>query len=86
MTTTKPECSNCTNCENKQACVPFFQHENSMMHKDRDNRRMMVICLALCAVVIVLVGYYTSRTQMWNDTIVKLTATLAEVKNGAPGP
>ena len=50
MTTTKPECSNCTNCENKQACVPFFQHENSMMHKDRDNRRMMVICLALCAV------------------------------------
>ena len=61
-------------------------NKNALKHKDADNRRMMIICLALCVVVICLVAYYTSRTQMWNDTIVKLTATLAEVKNGAPGP
>jgi len=69
-----------------QAQVPFFLHENSMIHKDRDNRRMMVICISLCAtliiVVVTLVSYYTSRTAMWNDTITKLTATLAEVTNG----
>ena len=37
--------------ENKEdlAQVPFFLHENAMMHKDRDNRRMMIICLSLCA-------------------------------------
>ena len=75
------------NCEGKeQACVPFFLHENAMMHKDRDNKRMMIICLALCItliiVVVTLVAYYTSRTAMWNDTITKLTQTLAEVTNG----
>ena len=87
MTDTQKTCSN---CENQTACVPFFLHENAMMHKDRDNRRITILCLALCAtliiVVVTLVSYYTSRTQMWNDTIAKLTATLAEVTNGAPGP
>ena len=72
--------------DNQQASVPFFVHENAMMHKDKDNRRMMVIILSLCVslviVVITLVSYYTSRTQMWNDTITALTATLAEVTNG----
>ena len=83
--------TNCSNCENKQACVPYFLHEGSMTHKDRDNRRMMILCLALCAtliiVVISLVAYYTSRTQMWNDTIAKLNQTILEVTHGAaPGP
>lgn len=78
--------NNCKNCEEKNACIPFFLHENAMIHKDRDNKRMMVICLALCitltVVVVTLVSYYTSRTAMWNDTITKLTSTLAEVTNG----
>lgn len=81
---------NCSNCENKQACIPFFLHEAAMTQKDRDNRRMMIICLALCAtliiVVVTLVAYYTTRTQMWNDTIARLNQTILEVKNGAPGP
>ena len=73
--------------ENKeQASVPFFLHENAMMHKDRDNRRMMVVCLSLCAtliiVVVTLVSYYTSRTAMWNDTIARLNQTIVEVTNG----
>ena len=81
----------CKNCEGKeQACVPFFLHENAMMHKDKDNKRMMIICLSLCitliVVVVTLVSYYTSRTAMWNDTITKLTATLAEVTNGTGSP
>ena len=72
--------------DEKRAEVPFFLHENAMMHKDKDNKRMMIINLALCAtliiVVVTLVSYYTSRTAMWNDTITKLTTTLAEVTNG----
>lgn len=81
---------NCKNCENKQACVPFFLHENALMHKDRDNHRMMIICLCLCitlmVVVITLVAYYTSRTAMWNDTIAKLNQTIVEVTNGKIAP
>ena len=31
----------CGNCEQKdQACVPFFLHENAMMHYNRANKRM----------------------------------------------
>ena len=57
-----------------------------MMHKDRDNKRMMVICLVVCIilviVVVTLVSYYTTRTQMWNETIAQLTTTLAEISSG----
>ena len=81
------KCSN--DCE-QMACVPFFLHENAMIHKDRDNKRMMIICLSLCVtlivVVVTLVSYYTSRTAMWNETITKLTATLADVTNGRTPP
>ena len=75
----------CKNCDNTQACVPFFLHENAMIHKDRDNKRMMIVCLSLCVtliiVVVTLVSYYTSRTQMWNDTIARLNQTIVEVTN-----
>ena len=70
----------------EQATVPFFLHENAMMHKDRDNNRMMIVCLSLCVtliiVVVTLVSYYTSRTAMWNDTIARLNQTIVEVTNG----
>ena len=84
---------NCHNCQNEQTCVPFFLHENALMHKDSDNERMFGvvkilrnIVFTLCAVVVIvvvtLVSYYTSRTQMWNDTIAKLNQTIVEVTNG----
>lgn len=80
------------------ATISIWAHENAMTHKDTDNERMLTvvkimrnivfaICTALVIVVVTLVGYYTSRTAMWNDTITKLTTTLAEVtnaKNSAP--
>ena len=79
----------CNNCDDRQACVPFFLHENAMMHKDRDNKRMMIIsislCLTLIIVVVTLVAYYTSRTAMWNETIAKLNQTIVEVTSGKCG-
>ena len=79
--------------EEKPAMISVFAYESALMHKDADAERMLhammiirSICFALCVVLVVitvtLVSYYTSRTQMWNDTITKLTATLAEVTNG----
>ena len=77
----------------KPATVSVFAYESALTHKDMDCDRMMHviriirnICFVLCAVVVIvtvtLVSYYTSRTAMWNDTISKLTITLAEVTNG----
>ena len=75
----------CKNCDKDIACVPFYLHENAMMHKDHDNKRMTLLCVVLCItlviVVVTLVSYYTSRTAMWNDTISKLTTALLEVCN-----
>ena len=77
----------------KPANISVFAYESALMHKDADAERMLHamkiirnICFVLCAVLVVititLVSYYTSRTAMWNDTITKLTTTLAEVTNG----
>ena len=77
----------------KPATVSVFAYESALMHKDADCERMLHvvriirnICFVLCAVLVIvtttLVAYYTNRTAMWNDTITKLTSTLAEVTNG----
>ena len=82
----------CKNCENKQACVPFFMHENSMMHKDADNERLANIAhgqrkinviqsIIILAVVSIMAMFYTSRTQMWNDTIAKQNETIIMLLN-----
>ena len=72
----------CKNCEEKQACVPFFVHENTMMHKDADNERLANIAhgqrkinaiqsIIILAIVFIMAMFYTYRTKMWNDTIAK---------------
>ena len=77
----------CKNCENQQACIPFFLHESAMMHKDADierlaqvadgQRRINVIqSIIILAVVAVMVMFYTYRTQIWNNTIAKQNETI----------
>lgn len=84
---------NCKNCEEKQACVPFFIHENAMMHKDMDNERMAKIVkgqritniiqsIVILLIVFFMVLFYTDRTRMWNDTIKGLNQTIVEVTHG----
>ena len=83
---------NCKNCEDKQACIPFFIHENAMMHKDMDNERMekivkgqrivnIVQSIIILLIVFIMAMFYTSHTQMWNDTISKQNQTIVEVTN-----
>ena len=82
----------CKNCDNQQACVPFFMHENSMMHKDADNERLAEIAqgqrkinvvqsIIILAIVFIMAMFYTSRTQMWNDTIAKQNETIIMLLN-----
>ena len=73
---------NCNNCDSKQACVPFFIHENSMMHYNSANKRMLIALIAVCVtfiltIVIFVVGY-TVRERNWQDTLLRTV----EVQNG----
>jgi hypothetical protein len=82
----------CKNCNNQQACVPFFMVENSLMHKDADNERLAKVAdgqrkinviqsIILLAVVFIMVVFYTARTQMWNNTIAKQNETIIKLLN-----
>ena len=82
----------CKNCENQQACVPFFLHESAMMHKDADNERLAQIAqgqrrinviqsVIILAVVAIMAMFYTYRTQLWNNTIAKQNETIIMLLN-----
>ena len=82
----------CKTCDNQQACVPFFMHENSMMHKDADNERLaniakgqrtinVVQSIIILLIVFIMAMFYTSRTKMWNDTIAKQNETIIMLLN-----
>lgn len=55
--------------KNNPACIPFFAHENSMMHYNRVNRRMMIIIITVCIsfvlTIAVFVSNYTKREKEW---------------------
>lgn len=77
------------NCKNGQEerCVPFFDVQNTMMHYNWANRRMLIALIAICAtmiaVVIVFATNQTKREQMWQETIKSMySATATEVEDG----
>ena len=72
----------CKNCEGKeQACVPFFLHENAMMHYNRANHRMLIALIV--SVTIVMIGMvtlgwmflssYNDRENGWQEIIHQVT-------------
>jgi hypothetical protein len=69
----------CKNCEEKKACVPFFAHENVLMHYNRANRRMLValiiVCVTFIVTIIVFVTGYTAREKNWLDTLQRVGVT-----------
>ena len=84
------EKNNCKNCEEKQACVPFFIHENALSHKDMDNERMarivkgqrianIVQSIIIMLIVFIFVWFYTSRAQIWSNTISDMKQAIVEV-------
>jgi hypothetical protein len=69
----------CKGCEETQACVPFFLHENTMMHYNHANRRMLIaliiVCVTFIATIIVFVTGYTAREKNWLDTLQRVGVT-----------
>ena len=74
----------CKNCDEKQACVPFFAHENAMVHYNNANRRMLIaliaVCLTFIITVVIFVTGYTAREKAWLDVLNRTPAT--EVADG----
>ena len=84
------------NCKNSsgEKCVPFFDVQNTMMHYNWANRRMLIAIIAVLATMIVLLfvtasivndftSNQTKREQMWQETIKSMySTTMAEVDNG----
>lgn len=74
----------CKNPKEAPACIPFFAHENSMMHYNHANKRMLIALLAVCitfvlTIVIFVVGY-TVRERNWLNTLTRLQTV--EVQDG----
>ena len=78
----------CKNYQGKeQACVPFFLHENAMMHYNRANHRMLVALIV--SIVVIMIGmvtlgwmflsYYNDRENGWQEIIQK---RITEVSDG----
>ena len=80
--------NNCKmNSENVQdKCVPFFDVQNTMMHYNWSNRRMLIalvcVCITMICVVIVFATNQTKREQMWQETIKSMYTVQAEVGHG----
>lgn len=85
----------CKNCEDKKACVPFFAHENVLMHYNRANKRMLIalcVSLTIMAAGFIILGSmflkaYNEREAGW-QTIIQQNIT--EAADGRiyeqPGP
>ena len=69
----------CQNCEEKSACIPFFAHENVLMHYNHANRRMLVALIAVCVTfiltIVIFVSGYTQREKNWLDTLTRVGVT-----------
>lgn len=80
--------NNCGNCESKQACVPFFVHENVLMHYNRANKRMLtalIVSLSIVAIIAISLGYmfltsYNEREKGWQEIIDQ---RITEVEDGS---
>lgn len=72
-------------CSDK--CIPFFEHQHTMMHYSWANRRMLIalvtVCITFIITIIVFVTGYTAREKNWLNTIANMNKTpVTEVSDG----
>lgn len=74
--------------EKRPATISYFEHENAMMHKDRDCERMKHVVIAVCIAFVLIIGIfvtgYTIRTRIWLETILQMQSRsqVSEVDHG----
>lgn len=77
----------CKGCDEKQACIPFFVHENSMMHYNRVNKRVLItfsaLFLVMCVTVSFIVGVLVNNNTLREKQILDMVnQRVTEVQNG----
>ena len=77
----------CRNCDEKQACIPFFVHENSMMHYNKVNKRTLLtftaLFLVMCITVSFIIGVLVSNNTIREKQIIEMmNQRIMEVMNG----
>ena len=76
------ECKNCSE-KDQQACVPFFLHENAMMHYNRANRRMLIALLSVLLFIAIIIGIFVhGNTVREKQLIDMIDQRITEVENG----
>ena len=76
------EKGNCENCKEAQACVPFFLHENAMMHYSRSQKRMMIIVISVLVFVAVVIGIFVNGNTIREKNLIDIIREeRAEVQN-----
>ena len=74
---------NCRNCDEKAACVPFFAHENVLMHYNRANKRMLIALVSVLVFVTIMIGIFVyGNTVREKQLIDMVNQRIAEVENG----
>lgn len=76
----------CKNCNENVACIPFFVHENDMMHYNRANKRMLVaLCVSVCVLAIgfIVLGSmflkaYNERETGWQAIVQQKITEVAD--------
>ena len=79
----------CKNCENSTACVPFFLHENAMMHYSRTNKRMLIALITICATLAIVIMIFVHGNTVREKQLIDLINQRTEVTDGIqqqPGP
>ena len=73
----------CNRCEEKQACVPFFLHENTMMHYNRANKRMLIALIVICATLSLVIGIFVYGNTVREKQLIDMVNQ--RVTEGADG-
>ena len=80
----------CSNCDNKQACVPFFVHESAMMHYNKANKRMLIALVVVCFTLSIIIGIFvygnTVREKQLIDMINQRITEVADGVHEQPDP
>ena len=75
----------CKNCDSKeQACVPFFLHENAMMHYNRANKRMLIALISVLVFVTLMIGIFVYGNTVREKQLIEMNIQriVTEVQNG----
>ena len=74
----------CKDCKDKeQACVPFFLHENALMHYSRVNKRMLILFVVWCITIAVIIGIFVYGNTVREKQLVDLIdKRITEVTDG----